>query len=262
MRDIVVHCPGFRNWHASVRYAAQLAASTRATLTGLYVTARDGSAPGPPLLAEEVTAYAQEELHQAILAGRRFAEWAGQLGAREARWQVAIGPLADALVLAGNWTDVLVLQGLAPSSSAGERLFCEVLLSGTACIAVPDANVAPGRVVHAVVAWNDSAASNRALHGALPLLRGAESVTLLQASSAKSNALSHLRAHGVVVTTVGTIAAADESASEQLLAYAADQRADLLVMGASGRRRLGDRCLGPTTSAVLSQSRVPVFLKH
>lgn len=268
MRDIVVHSPGFRTWHASVRYAAQLAASTRAALTGLYITARSASTPGPSLLVEELTAYAHEELHQAVLAGRRFAEWAAQLGVHEAHWQVAIGPIADALIMAGNWNDVVVLQIDAPASGASERQVCEVLLSGAACIAVPEASSVPGRVVCAVVAWNDSAASNRALHAALPLLRAAESVILLQSGSKQTqhragpDALSHLRAHGVHVTSVNTVAATGESAGEQLLTWAADQRADLLVMGASGRRRLGDRCLGSTTHAVLSQSRVPVFFKH
>jgi nucleotide-binding universal stress UspA family protein len=268
VRDIVVHSPDFRNWHASVRYAAQLAASTQATLTGLYTAAHRGPAPGPPLLVDEVTAYAQDELHQAMLAGRRFAEWADQLGAHEARWQVAIGQAADALALAGNWNDVVVVQGGTPPFSPGERVVGEILLSGVACIVVPETCMAPGRVLRAVVAWNGTAASNRALHGALPLLKAAASVTLLQPrpdrsrNPATADALSHLRAHGIPVTAVNTIAEKDESASEQLLTHIAEQRADLLVMGASVHRRLGERWFGPTTREVISKSQVPVLLQH
>jgi len=120
-----------------------------------------------------------------------------------------------------------------------------------------------------VVAWNGTAASNRALHGALPLLRAAKAVTLLQpprgdrrTADGQVDALPHLRAHGVSVVDVATVDGADEAASGQLLAHVADQRADLLVMGASGRHRLGERWLGPTTRGVLSQSRVPVFLRQ
>ena len=268
MRDIVVHSPNFRNWQASVRYAAQLAASTQATLIGLYVAAHSGPTPGPPLLVEEVSAYAQDELHQAMLAGRRFVEWASQLGAHEACWQVAIGQTADALALAGNWSEIVVMQAGAPPFSAGERMISEVLLSGVACIVVPESSVAPGRVVRAVVAWNGTAASTRALHGALALLQAAESVTLLQPHPgrphhrAAGDALSHLRAHGVPVTAVNTLAETDESASEQLLTHAADERADLLVMGASGRGGLGERGFGPTTSEVISRSHIPLFLRH
>ena len=117
-----------------------------------------------------------------------------------------------------------------------------------------------------MVAWDDSPASSRALHAALPLLRTAQVVSLWQpdmrrTGSRKADALSHLRARGIQVAAVETTTCFEDNASDELLAYANDTRADLIVMGASGRRRLGKRCLGPTTSAVLAQSRLPVFMK-
>ncbi len=269
MRDIVVHSPGFQTWDSSVRYAAQLAASMHAALTGLYITPHNTPAPGPPLLVEEMTAYAQEELHRAMLAGRSFALWAGQFGVRDTRWQVAIGQPADALVLAGDWHDVVVLQGNnAAPGGAAERLICELMVSGVACIVVPDANVAPGRVVQAVVAWDRSTASSRALHSALPLLRAAQSVTLLQpppdTAQGKSgtDALAYMRARGVPVAAVQILTGTDQAVGEQILGHAVDQRADLLVMGASGQRRLGERCLGPIVSSMLTHARAPLFLQH
>jgi nucleotide-binding universal stress UspA family protein len=266
VRDIAVHSPGYRTWHGSVRYAAQLAASMQAALTGLFVAPRTAPAPGPPRLAAEVVAYAQDDLQQAMLAGRDFAAWASQLGVSDTFWQVAIGQPPDVLAMIGDWHDLVVLQGHASPGLASERLICEVLLSGTACIVVPEASIAPGGPVHAMVAWNGTAASTRALHAALPLLRAAEEVSLLQQSAehgggAGSGALAHLRAHNVPVRAVETVAGSDEAASEHLLDYAGDTRADLIVMGASGGRRSGERCLGPTTSSLLARSRLPVFLR-
>lgn len=267
MRDIVAHSPGYVAWNGSVRYAAQLAAAMRASLTGLFISPRSTPVPGPRRLAAEMVAYVQDELQQAVLAGRDFAAWARQMGVPDTRWQVAIGPASDALALTGGWHDLVVLQGNGSADGPEERLICEVLLSGVACVVVPLGNVASGQVVHAMVAWDDSPASSRALHAALPLLRTAQVVSLVQprtrrTGSRRGDALTHLRAHGIPVAAVETTICADEDASEQLLTYANDTRADLIVMGASGRRRLGERCLGPTTSAVLAQSRVPVFLKN
>ncbi|HEV2540117.1 MAG TPA: universal stress protein [Frateuria sp.] len=129
-----------------------------------------------------------------------------------------------------------------------------------------EASVAPGCLVHAMVAWNGSTASTRALHAALPLLRTANAVSLLQQGAAygggnSPDALAHLRAHDILVSAMETVAGSDEAVSEQVLAYAGDTRADLIVMGASGGRRLGERCLGPTASTLAARSRLPVFLK-
>lgn len=266
MRDIVVHSPGYRSWQGSVRYAAQLAAAMQASLTGMFIAPRGGPLPGPAKLAAEMAAYAQDDLRNAMLAGRDFVAWAGQQGVREALWQVAIGQAPDAAAMIGDWHDLVVLQGSASPGSPGERLVCETVLSGATCIVVPESNHAPGRLVHAMVAWNGSAASSRALHAALPLLQGAKVVSLLQHSAlggggSMPDALAHLRAHGVPVAAIETVTGDGEEASEQVLAYAGDTRADLIVMGASARRRLGERALGSTTSAVLAQSRTPVLLK-
>lgn len=268
VRDIVVHSPDFRHWQAGVRYAAQLAADTRAGLVGLYVATPIAPLAGPPQLVQEAVAYAQDELQQAMLAGPAFTAWATTLGVREARWQVALGPLADAMVLAGHWNDVVVMHGNAPPCSVEERPILETLLSGAPCLLVPPAGHAPGRVLRAVVAWDGSAAANRALHAALPLLAGATSVCLLQAATPRRSSypaldpLAHLRDRGVTVTRVDTIAESGEAAGECLLANAAEERADLLVLGAAGCRRPGGCSFGMTTRTVLTRSHLPLFLRH
>lgn len=268
VRDIVVHSPDFRHWQAGVRYAAELAADLHAGLVGLYAATACTSVAGPPQLVQEALAYAQDELQQAMLAGPAFASWAATLGVHQARWQVALGTVADALVQAGHWNDVVVLQGHATPASAEERPLLEVLLSGTSCILVPGTGVSPGQVMRAVVAWDGSPASNRALHGALPLLVAADSVRLLAAAPpyargrTRFDPLDHLRRHGVRVTRMETLEETGEAAGEQLLACAAGDRADLLVLGASGCRRPGGCSFGATTRAVLTRSHLPLFLRH
>lgn len=266
MRDIVVHSPGYRTWHGSVRYAAQLASSVRATLTGLFIAPRQTPAPGPPKLAAEIAAYAQEDLHQAILAGSDFAAWTSQWGVRRSLWQVAIGQSDDVLALIGDWHDLVVLQGEPWPGLPAQRLVGGVVRSGTSCIVVPEGNIAPGCVVHAMVVWDGSAASSRAMHAALPLLRTAEAVSLLQqraehGGGRRSAALEHLRVHGIMVSTVETLDGVGGTMSDQVLGYAGDTRADLIVMGANGDRGPVDRFLGPVANGLLARSRLPVFLK-
>lgn len=272
MQDIVVHCSAYRDWQGSVRYAAQLAAGMRATLTGLYVGARTRRPPGPPLLIEEVSAYAQDELQQAMLAGRAFADWARQFGATDARWQVAIGETADALCIAGDWNDLVVVSaGGGPRESL--RILNEVLASGTACLAVPESYIPPGRVARAVVAWNGTAAANRAIHAALPLLRHAQSVVLLQPHPSANrprrpgwrpigDPVNHLISHGIQVAAIESIEGEDEVAAQRLLAAALEQHADLLVMGASGQQRRSEPYLGRTTARILERSQLPLLLRH
>jgi nucleotide-binding universal stress UspA family protein len=272
VQDIVVQCATYRDWQGSVRYAAQLAAGLRATLTGLWVRARTWHPPGPPLLIEEVSAYAQDELQQAMLAGRAFADWARQFGAADARWQVAIGEAADALCMAGDWNDLVVISaGGKPRESL--RTINEVLASGTACLAVPEAYIAPGRVTRAVVAWNGTAAANRAIHAAIPLLRRAQSVVLLQPHRSTNrprrtgwrpigDPVAHLTRHGVAVSAIECIEGDDEAAAQRLLAAALEYHADLLVMGASGERRRSEPYFGRTTASILERSQLPLLLRH
>lgn len=273
MRDIAVHCMTFHDWPPSVRYAVQLAAEAQARLTGLYIGDRSARRPGPPLLVEEMAAYAQDELQQAMLAGRAFSDWAGQLGLRDARWQVAIGDAGAALGMAGDWNDLLVMELTGAPRKRATLVLAEALTSGATCLAAPENCLAPGRVARAAVAWNGTLASSRAVHAALPLLRRAQSVILLQPPSVDGdgpahrwplgrNAAQHLAAHDVPVVTLEYVEGEGEIAAERLLAAALAHHADLLVMGASGERRRGEHRFGRTTAGLLQRSPLPLLLRH
>jgi nucleotide-binding universal stress UspA family protein len=273
VRDIAVHCTTFHDWSPGVRYAVQLATEAQARLTGLYIGDRKARAPGPPLLVEEMAAYAQDELQQAMLAGRAFAEWAARLGLDDARWQVAIGDAGAALAMAGDWNDLLVMELAGAPRQRATLLLAEALVAGAPCLAVPENCLAPGHVAHVAVAWNGTLASSRALHAALPLLKRARSVVLLQPPSVDGDGLAHrwplarnaaqyLAAHGVPVVATEYVDGEGDVAAERLLAAALAYRADLLVMGASGGRRLGGHRFGRTTAGLLQRSPLPLLLRH
>ena len=273
MRDIAVHCTTFHDWSPGVRYAVQLAADAQAALTGLYIGDRSARPPGPPLLVEEMAAYAQDELQQAMLAGRAFADWAGRFGLHDARWQVAIGDAGAALGMAGDCNDLLVMELAGAPRQRATLLLAEALVSGATCLAVPENCMAPGRVIRAAVAWNGTLASSRAVHAALPLLKRAQSVVLLQPPSVDGGgpahrwplgrtAAQHLAAHDMPVVATEYVEGEGGIAAERLLAAALAHRADLLVMGASVERRRGEHRFGRTTAGLLQRSPLPLLLRH
>ncbi len=70
----------------------------------------------------------------------------------------------------------------------------------------------------------------------------------------------YLARHGlrVEVNAIDT----DEDAGEALLAYAADNSIDLIVMGGYGHSRLRETLLGGATRTVLRASPLPLWMAH
>jgi len=275
VRDILVYCDDCRSWSPTVRYAAELAATLDASLTGLHVGTRVPlhTPPGMPrpLLAEFI-AYVQDDIQAAMIAGTRFAEWAHQFGVKSTAWQVALGDAADILCAAGNWNDVLVVERGGGRIEEPLALISEVLLSGLACLVVPEMTYAVGRLERVAVAWNGSAASTRALHAAMPLLRRAAHVILLLAAQPERmqgeatcepafDPRAYLRARDIEVKTE-SIEANEDEAGDTLLTVASRNRADLLVMGAFSKRRFNEWTLGGTTRHVLQYASLPLFMAH
>jgi nucleotide-binding universal stress UspA family protein len=275
VRDILVYCDDFRAWSPAVRYAAELAAALDASLTGLHVGTRiplEAPQGTPPPLLAEFIAYVQDDIQAAMVAGKQFAHWTQQFGVKSTAWQVALGDAADALCVAGNWNDVLVVERGSGRIEDPLGLISEVLLSGLACLVVPEMTYAVGRLERIAVAWNGSPASTRALHCAMPLLRRAAHVVLLRAErpeSVRSEVSSepafdpegYLRARGIRVQTE-SIEATEDEAADTLLTAASRNRADLLVMGAFGKMRFHEWYLGGTTRHILQYAGLPLFMAH
>jgi nucleotide-binding universal stress UspA family protein len=124
---------------------------------------------------------------------------------------------------------------------------------------------------HALIGWNGSPEAARAVAGALPLLRRARQVTLLQCDSVfdirRRDSLpdielprNWLARHGVRVDA-WVEPTADEP-GQTLLTQAARVGADLIVMGAWGHWRWSERLLGGATQSVLENATLPLLLSH
>ncbi|TWI70128.1 nucleotide-binding universal stress UspA family protein [Pseudoduganella lurida] len=145
----------------------------------------------------------------------------------------------------------------------------------TAGVASPGAP-APGR--HALIAWSASKESSRAVREALPLLAGADRITVaivdadlrpaLFGERPGDDVVAWLARHGIAARVVlaqtprtGLLKRPGD-VGETLLMVAGEHGCDLLVLGAYGHSRLRETLLGGVTRTVLESMLVPVFMAH
>jgi nucleotide-binding universal stress UspA family protein len=123
----------------------------------------------------------------------------------------------------------------------------------------------------ALVAWDGSASAARAASAALPLLRCAKGVQLVQVFDPRladgaalqpglERAAGWLSGHGVAACA--QVLASSLPAADALIAEAARGGAELLVMGAWGHRRVVERLLGGATRTMVEEMTVPVLFAH
>ncbi len=186
------------------------------------------------------------------------------------------GDVISALNRRGRVNDLVVLTQSDPRAQDGQafknpQIEAAILASARPVIVLPYASAVRTLGTRLLVAWDDSHAAARAVADALPLLKRAQIVHVMQfngdasrdeggLSNDLSSVAEWLQRHGVSasiqVETTGT------AVGDALLSRAADQGADLIVMGTFGHSRWRERLLGGTTRLVLSTMTVPVLMSH
>jgi nucleotide-binding universal stress UspA family protein len=274
MHDILAHASSYETRSHSLRFAAQVAKLFHGSLTGIFVAEPVMPVPemGMPPLFPEIVEVAAEVIREAQKAGGAFQSWAETMGVKQSRWQVAVGHLPSVLAGASNWHDLLVLESAikAPWSSIG-ALGQVLLTCGAPCLVVPDTYGRDASLKTIAIASNGTAESVRAVHAALPLLRLAERIELIQGSRPGAYStiqwMPPLDVEGYLARqglrfSKRTIDGDDDSIGAALLKAAWETRADLLVMGAYGRTRFSEWALGGATRHVLEHGSIPLFLRH
>ncbi|MGZ3324977.1 MAG: universal stress protein, partial [Xanthobacteraceae bacterium] len=121
-----------------------------------------------------------------------------------------------------------------------------------------------------VVAWKDAAESRRAISAALPLLRKATELTIIEivsdeaeqtaATARLADVANWLLRHNVQASARVELSAGD--AGSQLDALASEARIDVIVAGAYGHARLQEWIFGGVTRHLLQQGSACVLLVH
>ena len=118
-----------------------------------------------------------------------------------------------------------------------------------------------------LVAWNGSTEQARTNAFAMPLLRGADDVTVLTVEGGMTpgpsgdEAALHLVRNGVRATAV-TVAPAGRTTGEAILDHARLRGCGLIVKGAYAQSRLRQMIFGGATRHILAHATLPVLMAH
>lgn len=183
--------------------------------------------------------------------------------------QAITGDFASALEDQSRMADLIVVNRQLDTVKYGdlESLAARLIVhSGKPVVAVPEECRSFGAGGTAIVAWNGSGGSIAALQAAIPLLKLAKSVIILQVDDGTvqtpareaATYLSHHDVHALIRFEKAT----HRTVSEAILSEVRDRRGDYLVLGGFGRNRLLEGVFGGVTRDMLCRSPVPLFLAH
>ncbi|MEB0136695.1 universal stress protein [Actimicrobium sp. CCC2.4] len=194
---------------------------------------------------------------------------AGCSGALSWQGNLSCSSIADYIARAARAAD-LIVAGTAPDAPADvqRRLSLDdlVMQSGRPLLVVPPGATLLQRVL---VGWTDTRETRRAIVDALPVLKMASQVEVVELGKAGDQDTARarlddvcgwLRRHGVECTTVATLSNGDDA--RQLQDIAAAQHSDVIVAGAFGHSRLLEWVLGGMTRSLLAPVGRCSLLSH
>jgi nucleotide-binding universal stress UspA family protein len=240
-------------------YAFSLARQWHAWLTALRVIPVDALVLALP---EAAAVLAGEE--RDALAEDAWWQQRCKAAAVPGRWEVVRGIYHKVVAERASLADLVIgrLPGWPTSLQDASRRLAETLAHGVCpVILLPDDWIPRPALGHVLLAWNGSAPSARAARAALPLLRMARQVTVLDGSG-DAQPVAPLRdwlGRQDVQASWQPFGATGET-GEAIHREAARLQADLLVQGAWGRRPWNERLLGGVTRYSLGHSRTPLLL--
>ena len=269
---------------APLEAAFRLAALSGGHVIGLHV--RNDPTSAVPLVGEGMSGAMVEEMMN--VAERQAAERAAACRAvfdqlvtshgftianapspgPTAQWEDVTGREEEVVAWRGRLSDVVVMGRPEDGAELPSLMTLNAALMESGkplLLAPPQAPASIGKSV--AVAWNGSAEAGRAVAFALPLMKQAESVTILSIAeddrtvAAPAGELAAFLAwHGI--TAQCRVIHSGPQAGAVLLEQCATAGADLLVMGAYTHSRLRQLILGGVTRHILHNANLACLLCH
>jgi nucleotide-binding universal stress UspA family protein len=260
-------------------------ATARACLAAAATAARAVSAsgieafhprirPGSMIMpSEEVMTKRRRGELETMLEGRSaalhqvFDAWAETVAPTvSAVWnEVEADTVAASVAARSKLADLLVLA--RPEEADGEvALQAAIFETGRLLLLVPStAGASPGFGRHVAIAWKASDQAGRTVTAAIPWLKHAARVSVLEADAPASpthdDAFALLGDHGIAAAPV-PVEHGTASVADALLRRAHAIGADCLVMGAYRHSRLREAVLGCVTRDMLKHADLPLFMRH
>ena len=258
-----------------IEQAAALATAHGAHLIGVSACAPEtpmADAYGAGILMGEVMT-AQHERAESALKGaeERFREIATKAGL-SCEWRADVGDPTSLLVKHARAADVLIV-GRDSANASGWRAPIPsdlTMRAGRSVLIVPPNPARPVAGASVLLAWTDSRESRLAAVAAIPQLREAESVRVLElfdpedmdgARLRTADVATWLNRHGVRAEADAR-AHDDRAAGRRLLDCAAEMKAGAIVSGAWGHARMRQWIFGGVTQTLITESPVALLLAH
>lgn len=258
-----------------VEQAVALARAHGAHLIGVSACAPEtpmADAYGAGILLGEVLT-AQHERAESALKGAegRFREIATRSGV-SCEWRADVGDPTSLLVRHARAADVLIVGRDAANVSGWRAPIPSDLTmrAGRSVLIVPPNPAQPVAGAPVLLAWTDSRESRLAAVAAIPLLREAESVRVLElcdpgdtdgARLRTADVAAWLKRHDVKAEAEAR-AHDDRAAGRRLLDCAAEMKAGAIVSGAWGHARMRQWIFGGVTQTLITESPVALLLAH
>lgn len=186
--------------------------------------------------------------------------------------QFDAGESADLISLAMS-ADLVIVGQHRPDAPAGTEFRPEeiVVACGRPLLVIPYAGTFSWVGRRVLIAWDGSREATRAVHDALPLIAGADAVTVVSAAGRESGLeeghrsldriVRHLERHGLSVRREEDVLAG-LPVCDLLLSRASDLDADLIVAGAYHHSQFREALLGGVSRELLDHMTVPVLMSH
>ena len=256
---------------AILQVASSLAERLGATVIGV-------AAQQPMQLDLSGTCYVSPDLINEELAetdrgmSAAEAEFRGAFHGAEVEWRssMSYASPADYIVNQARHADLLITsmklhEPTDPTRAAAGDL---VMQCGRPVLIVPQAPATPS-LDHVMVAWKDTREARRAALDALPLLKRATHVTVVEITADEDMAVAQerladisrwLAGHGITAEVIASVSTGDDAA--QLESLARSSGANLIVAGAYGHSRLREWAFGGVTRTLLQRGDRCAMLSH
>jgi nucleotide-binding universal stress UspA family protein len=269
-RTILVHVDLQQGSAERVRLATDLARQFEAKLIGL--TAALPRPPAEAIIAGVTDAslveFERNEIGAEFVETEQMFRAVTAEAAVAAEWRALENFPVIAMVDSASAVDLVVIGPAAGHADGGYRTINvgELLMQAGRPVLVAPLGIASLRARSLMVAWKNTRESRRAISDALPLLKRAETVTVVEVregdeASSAGDVGAFLLAHGINFRS--EVIERDRSKVEDRLSSFAERTAsDLVVAGAYGHSRLRELVFGGVTRRLTTGFAVPCLLSH
>ncbi len=206
-----------------------------------------------------------EEARDRASLNRRRLE--ARLAGEDVAWSIGetFETVVSALNYAADLADLIVVSSRRANEGLARRPEILPLRARRPVLAVPPEARGLDTGGRVLIAWDGSRPCVEAVRGAVPLLRCAREVALLEVNQpdgafAMTHIAQYLSRHAIGVELVER--RTDGVVADLILSHARHREADLLVMGAYSLPRLVEAAFGGTTRTVLLEAPMPVLVAH